>query len=80
MRATFYDKLLRQWLTTMEIHSLMKYEHHFVLYLINGMSDEIEEIRTWSKSMLEEHGRNMRDALVQMGEESEKMSVDGIGS
>lgn len=58
----------------------MKYEHHFVLYLINGMSDEIEEIRTWSKSMLEEHGRNMRDALVQMGEESEKMSVDGIGS
>jgi len=80
VRATFYDKLLRQWLTTMEIHSLMKYEHHFVLYLINGMSDEIEEIRTWSKSMLEEHGRNMRDALVQMGEESEKMSVDGIGS
>jgi hypothetical protein len=64
----------------MEIHSLMKYEHHFVLYLINGMSDEIEEIRCWCTTLLEEHGRNMRDALIQMGQEqeqSDKMSVDG---
>jgi hypothetical protein len=60
----------------MEIHSLRKYEHHFVLFLLNGLSDEIPEISKACKVMLEEHGKNMYDALIQLGEEEEKMSVD----
>jgi hypothetical protein len=63
----------------MEIHALIKYEHHFVLFLLNGLSDEIADIAKASKEMLESHGHNMRDALIQMGdekaEEDEKMSV-----
>ena len=83
VRATFYDLVLRHWLTNIEIHSLMKYEHHFVLVLLNGLSDEIPEISMAAKDMLETHGRNMKDALIQMGEEKadddgdEKMSIDG---
>jgi hypothetical protein len=76
---TFYDVVLKHWLVSMEIHALIKYEHHFVLYLLNGLSDEIPEIAKTSKEMLEMHGHNMRDALIQMGdekaEEDEKMSI-----
>ena len=64
----------------MEIHCLMKHEHHFVLFLLNGLADEIPEISAACKDMLEGHGKNMREALIQMGEEEapeEKMSVDG---
>lgn len=80
VRMTFYDTVLKHWLTSMEIHALIKYEHHFVLYLLNGLSDEIAEIAKTSKEMLESHGHNMRDALIQMGdekaqEEDEKMSI-----
>lgn len=69
--------MLHHWLTNMEIHSLIKYENHFVLFLLNGLSDEIPEISKACKTMLEEHGKNMHDALIQMGEEEEKMSIDG---
>ena len=76
---TFYDVVLRHWLTSMEIHALIKYEHHFVLFLLNGLSDEIADIAKACKEMLESHGHNMRDALIQMGdekaEEDEKMSI-----
>ena len=48
-----------------------------MLFLLNGLSDEIPEISKVCKNMLEEHGKNMHDALVQMGEEEEKMSIDG---
>lgn len=85
VRATFYDQVMRHWLTNIEIHSLMKYEHHFVLFLLNGLSDEIPDISMAAKDMLEAHGRNMKDALIQMGEEKpddedEKMSIDGFSS
>jgi hypothetical protein len=80
VRTTFYQQVMKHWLTNMEIHSLRKYEHHLVLFLLNGLSDEIPEISKSCKGMLEEHGKNMRDALIQMGEEEEKMSVDGSGS
>jgi hypothetical protein len=76
---TFYDVVLKHWLVSMEIHALIKYEHHFVLFLLNGLSDEIADIAKASKEMLESHGHNMRDALIQMGdekaEEDEKMSI-----
>lgn len=76
---TFYDVVLKHWLTSMEIHALIKYEHHFVLFLLNGLSDEIGDIAKTSKELLESHGHNMRDALIQMGDEKadedEKMSI-----
>lgn len=73
---TFYDVVLRHWLTSMEIHALIKYEHHFVLFLLNGLSDEIADIAKASKEMLESHGHNMRDALIQMGDEKAEEEVD----
>jgi hypothetical protein len=39
VRVTFYE-VLKHWLTNMEINSLRKYENHFVLFLLNGISDE----------------------------------------
>lgn len=77
---TFYDQVMRHWLVNIEIHSLRKYEHHFVLFLLNGLSDEIIDIGGVCKELLEEHGKTMREALIQMGEEqeeSDKMSIDG---
>jgi hypothetical protein len=53
----------------MEIHSLIKYDHHFVLFLLNGLADEVPEVQSVCREMLEEHGRNMKDALIQLGEE-----------
>ena len=65
----------------MEIHSLRQYEHHFVLFLLNGLSDEVQDIQTVCNQLLEDHGRNMKDALIQLGEEeSDKMIVDATGS
>ena len=46
VRSAFYDKTLRTWLTSMEIHSLIKYDHHFVLFLLNGLADEVPEVQT----------------------------------
>lgn len=63
---------------------MMKYDNHFVLFLLNGLSDEQAEISSKCKEMLEEHGKNMKDALIQLGEEQsdfdEKMSIDGGSS
>lgn len=65
----------------MEIHSLRQYEHHFVLFLLNGLSDEVQDIQAVCNQLLEDHGRNMKDALIQLGEEeSDKMIVDASGS
>ena len=64
VRLTFYQQVLPHWLTSMEIHSLRKYEHHFVLFLLNGTADEIPEISKACKDLLEEHGKTMHDALV----------------
>ena len=65
----------------MEIHSLRQYEHHFVLFLLNGLSDEVQDIQAVCNQLLEDHGRNMKDALIQLGEEeSDKMIVDATGS
>lgn len=69
VRLTVYNQVLRHWLTSMEIHSLRKFEHFFVQFLLNGMSDENDDIRKACIEMIEEHGRNMREALIQLGEE-----------
>ena len=51
-------------MTEMEISSLIGYEANFVLYLLNGVSDESEEIAQKCKAFLEEHGARMKQALI----------------
>ena len=46
-----------------------------MLFLLNGIADENEDIRHQCTNMLEEHGKTMRDALVQLGEESEDVTM-----
>ena len=48
----------------MEINSLKEYDPIFVLFLLNGMSDENKEIAGSCVQMLEEHGKHMKEALI----------------
>jgi hypothetical protein len=43
VRQTFYT-VLKHWMTHMELKSLRSFESSFVLYLLNGASDENQEI------------------------------------
>lgn len=79
VRLTFYE-VLKHWLTNLEINSLRTYEHHFVLFLLNGIADEYQEVSNNCTVLLESHGNNMRDALIKLGEEEEPMSIDGGNS
>ncbi|CDW87607.1 UNKNOWN [Stylonychia lemnae] len=74
VRLTFYNEVLQHWLNSMEINSLKQYDATFVLFLLNGITDEYAEIQNKSIQLLEEHGKNMREALIQLGEEDQKMS------
>jgi hypothetical protein len=60
----------------MEINSLKEYDPTFVLFLLNGMSDENQDIASSCVQMLEEHGKHMREALIQLGEEEDALMVD----
>lgn len=62
----------------MEINALKEYDSTFVLFLLNGITDESKEIADMCVQMLEEHGKNMREALIQLGEEDEKMSENNL--
>jgi hypothetical protein len=58
-------------MTEMEITSLIQFESHFVLYLLNGVADESEEISNSCKAFLEEHGARMKQALIVLGDEKD---------
>lgn len=62
VRGVFYE-VLKHWMTFMEIQSLKVFEESFVLFLLNGISDEQSEISEQCRDFLEEHGRRMREAL-----------------
>jgi hypothetical protein len=68
VRGTFYE-VLKVWLTNMEIGYIRAYEHHLVLFMINGISDESKDISKACAAMLELHGTNMKQALIELGEE-----------
>ena len=70
VRRIFYE-VLCSWMVEMEISSLIGFESNFVLYLLNGVSDECEEIAQKCKSFLEEHGARMKQALVALGDEKD---------
>jgi len=60
----------------MDINSTKKFEKDLLLFLLNGASDEIEEIQQESIQILERHGNDMKEALEAIGEEDESMKVD----
>jgi len=64
------------WLRNMDINSTKKFEKDLLLFLLNGASDEIEEIQQESIQILERHGNDMKEALEAIGEEDESMKVD----
>lgn len=62
VRTAFYE-VLRHWMTNMELQSLRDVEHHLILFLLNGLSDENSDIAESCKVFLEEHGKRMKEAL-----------------
>lgn len=70
VRITFYE-VLDHWLNNVEINSMKEFDSHFVMFLLNGVSDENPDISSKCKIMLEEHGRAMKEALIALGEEED---------
>lgn len=68
VRAEFY-RVLFHWMTKMDIHYLLQYEASFTQMLLNGISDEVLEISPQCIGFIEDHGKRMKDALKQLGEE-----------
>ena len=54
---------------------IQKFENDLILFLLNGASDEIEDIRDLSIKILERHGNDMKEALIALGDEQD-MAVD----
>ncbi len=68
VRVIFYE-VLRHWLKNMELSCLRTHESHLIQFLLNGIADENEQVRTDCLSFLEEHGARMRQALQALGED-----------
>lgn len=68
---SIFVQVLRSWMTNMEIQSLRKFEDSFVLFLLNGISDENEDISKSCREFLEEHGKRMKEALQMLDEEDD---------
>jgi len=67
VRTAFY-RVVEFWLQKLEIHSLKVFEKSLVMALLNGIADENEEIREKAIGILETHGKNMKEALQELGE------------
>jgi hypothetical protein len=74
VRSIFFN-VLRHWMTNMEIQSLRSFEDSFVLFLLNGISDENVDISKSCREFLEEHGRRMKEALAMLDEEDDSTMV-----
>jgi hypothetical protein len=70
VRAIFYEVLFH-WMQKMDFHYLKQYDHEFVQFLLNGISDDKLDIGPKCLQFLEEHGRRMKEALQAVGEEDE---------
>jgi hypothetical protein len=64
----FYS-VLKSWMTKMEFSSLRGYEHHFIIYLLNGLSDDCPEISNDCHEFLEIHGARMKETLAALGKD-----------
>ena len=56
----------------MDIHYLLQYEAPFTQMLLNGIADENLDIGPQCIEFLEDHGKRMKDALKQLGDEVEE--------
>jgi hypothetical protein len=70
VRKTFYA-VLEAWMTKMELTAMRQYEHHFIIYLLNGLSDDCPEINASCRNFLEVHGARMKETLQVLGKEAE---------
>ena len=71
VRVRFYS-VVRHWMTKMEVKSLRGFEHHFILFLLNGIADENQEISAQSIEFLEAHGKRMKEVLQVLEEDEFK--------
>ena len=71
VRVIFYE-VLRHWMTKMEFSALREHECALIQMLLNGISDENENVRNACLSFLEEHGQRMQEALQALGEEEDE--------
>ena len=69
---SIFVTVLRFWMTNMEIQSLRSFEDSFVLFLLNGISDENEDISKTCREFLEEHGKRMKEALQILDEDDDQ--------
>mmetsp|Transcript_31614 Transcript_31614/g.31081 ORF Transcript_31614/g.31081 Transcript_31614/m.31081 type:complete len:141 (-) Transcript_31614:19-441(-) len=72
-------RVIDYWLKNMDINATKKFQKDLLLFLLNGVSDEMEEISEQAVSILERHGTDMKEALVALGEEEaeeEKKDVE----
>lgn len=60
----------------MEIQSLRKYEGNMILFLLNGIADDNQDIAQGCILFLEEHGKRMREALRALGDEEDDNKND----
>jgi len=74
VRQVFYSEVVHHWINNMEINSLKAFDPTFVLFMLNGVADESQDIAEKCAQMLEEHGTNMREALVKLGEEEDMVT------
>ena len=56
----------------MEYQSLKDSETHFILFLLNGISDDNKDISRKCQTFLEEHGTRMREALKALGDDEDE--------
>ena len=70
VRVKFYE-VLRHWMKNMELSALREQESFLIQFLLNGISDENQTVRSDSLSFLEEHGARMRAALRALGEDED---------
>lgn len=59
----------------MEIQSLKKYEANFLLFMLNGVADDNQDIAQGCVAFLEEHGKRMKEALAALGELEEDAAM-----
>lgn len=53
-----------------------KFQKDLLLFLLNGASDETDSVREKAIQILERHGNDMKEALIQLGEEKENGDED----
>lgn len=71
------------WMNNLEIHALKKFDADLVHFMLNSISeDEHPDMMEKSIGILEYHGVQMKDAMLQLGEEDEegkKIELDTLG-